>query len=487
MARNEYQLYPDFGAELREIRNNGINERLIEKIINKHLNNAEYNKALYKRYMVIDGAVPIFNREPRFKMKPLPDGTIPKQINNKINNDFFGEIVDFGVGYFAGKPISYSYSKTEESKEATGGEDAVKKARKALTDFTTRNNMYDVDMEVTKHASIYGYAGRLLYHDKDGNERVMVIPGFETIILSETSITEPEYAIRYYLTTDINGSEYWVVEFYDNKEIIFYEGQLSNIKEVKRCENLFDYCPLQGVPRNNEMMGDPEKVLEDIDAYDRVVSDSSNQIEGQVNSKEIYENVQISPEEISMANYTGALSFFNGTGNGKIYNLEKNINDSFVEHQLQRLSDNIYKFSKTPNLNDEAFANSSSGITLKFKLTALETKCGMFQAKMMSAGTYMFKLLASSWYKKGIYIDPLQCVMEFKRNFPLDIESEARAAQAMIAAGVPKEIAYNLALSCVDDIDYVMQLIEEEQSNIPSLEYAIRQNNNDGQDNDDDM
>lgn len=484
MARNEYQLYPDFGAELKEIRNNGITASLIEKIINKHLNNAAYNKELYKRYMAIDGAVPIFNREPRFKMKPLPDGTIPKQINNKINNDFFGEIVDFGVGYFAGKPISYSYSKTEESEEDTGGDEAVKAARKALTDFTTRNNMYDVDMEVTKHASIYGYAGRLLYHDKDGNERVMAIPGFETIVLSETSITEPEYAIRYYPAADINGSEYWVVEFYDDKEIIVYEGQLSGIQEVERYENLYGSCPLQGVPRNNEMMGDAEKVLADIDAYDRVVSDSSNQIEGQVNSKEIYENVQITPEEIAMANYTGALTFFNGTGNGKIYNLEKNINDSFVEHQLQRLSDNIYKFSKTPNLNDEAFANSSSGIALKFKLTGLETKCGMFQAKMVSAGTYMFRLLASAWEKKGMHIDPLQCVMEFKRNFPLDVESEARAAQAMIAAGVPKEIAYNLSLSCVDDIDYVMQLIEEEQSNIPSLEYAAGRNGNDGQDED---
>lgn len=476
MVRNEYQLYPDFGAELREIRNNGISESLIEKIICKHLNNAAYNKALYNRYKAIDGAVPIFNREPRFKMKPLPGGIVPKQINNKINNDFFGEIVDFGVGYFAGKPISYSYSKTEESVEDTGGNEAIKEARKALTDFTTRNNMYDVDMEITKHASIYGYAGRLLYHDKEGNERVMVLPGFETIVLSETSITEPEYAIRYYPTVDINGSEYWDVEYYDDQEIIVYEGrQLSSIKEVERYENLYGYCPLQGVPRNNEIMGDAEKVLEDIDAYDRVVSDSSNQIEGQVNSKEIYENVQITPEEIAMANYTGALSFFNGTGSGKIYNLEKNVNDSFVEHQLQRLSDNIYKFSKTPNLNDEAFGNAS-GTALRFKLTALESKCGMFQAKMASAGTYMFKLLAAAWEKKGLHIDPLQCVMEFKRNFPLDVESEARAAQALINTGMPKEIAWDKSLSFIDDIDYVMQLVENEKDGIPPLSEPDEEN-----------
>ena len=60
-------------------------------------------------------------------------------------------------------------------------------------------------------------------------------------------------------------------------------------------------------------------------------------------------------------------------------------------------------------------------------------------------------------------------MMDFKRNFPLDILSEAQAAQQMINAGLPKRIAYQLAFSGIDDIDYVMQLIEEEESGIPPL------------------
>ena len=58
--------------------------------------------------------------------------------------------------------------------------------------------MFDVDMETTKFASIYGYAGRLFFIDLEGNERVMPVHGYETIILSNTNITEPIYAIRYY-------------------------------------------------------------------------------------------------------------------------------------------------------------------------------------------------------------------------------------------------------------------------------------------------
>lgn len=467
MPRSEYQLFPNYTSELEEIKSNGINEALLSKIIEKHVHNSTYNKSLYKRYMTLENGVPIFRREPRFKI-PEVDGKQPHQINNKINNDYFSEIIDFKVGYFAGKPISYSYSRTEESEEDTGSMEAVKEARKAISDFSTLNNMYDVDMEVTKHAAICGYAGRLFYHDTDGNERVMALPGYEVIILSSTAITEPEYGIRYYSTEDINGHEYLVVEYYDNQEIQIYEGQLHALTKKKSIKNLYGFCPLQGIPNNNEMTGDAEKVLSEIDAYDRVVSDSSNQIEGQVHSKEIYENVNISPEEIALGNYTGALSFHNGTGNGRIYKLESNINDAFVEHHLERLTDNIYRFSKTPNLNDLEFG-TSSGIALKFKLTGLEAKCGMFQAKMMSAGVYMFKLLAGSWSKKGLDIDPLQCIMEFKRNLPIDLLAEAQTAQHLIGAGLPKEFVYSL-LSSVDDVDYIMQLIEKEMNNIPSLE-----------------
>ena len=148
-VRNEFELLPEFSAELEEIRRNGISLDLIYKIIQKHRPNALYNKSLYNRYLGIDGYTPIFNRQPKYEEAD--------PINNKVNNDFIGEIVNFTVGYFAGEPISYSYSSTDEAEEETGGENAVNEAKKALTDFVTRNNMFGVDMETTKNAALCGY------------------------------------------------------------------------------------------------------------------------------------------------------------------------------------------------------------------------------------------------------------------------------------------------------------------------------------------
>ena len=461
-VRTELSKYPDYSAEVEAIDADGISEKLLNRIINKHRKNAIHNKKLMDRYGVIDKSVPIFKRKHRFEDDQ-------NAINNMLNNDFFSEIVDFKVGYFAGKPIGYSYSNTQEAKEETGSNEAVEEAAKAITDFVTRNNMYDVDMEISKYAAICGYAGRLFYIEEGtGYERCMAVEPYEAIVLSKLEVTEPKYAVRYYKTKDINDRTIWKAEFYDDRDIYYFEGNIGNMTFIKKEPHLFDFCPLQLIPNNKEMLGDAEKVLSLIDAYDRALSDCNNEVEGFARAYMVYENVKASDNDIRRAQKTGAIQFFSGTANGKVYFLTKDINDEFTENHLDRLEENIYRFSKTPNLSDDTFG-TASGIALKFKLTGLETKCGMFQAKMQAAGNYMFKLLSSSWRKKRIEVEPLQCVMDFKRNFPLDLLSEAQAAQALIAAGLPKRLVYALAVSGIDDVEWVMQQIEAEENSIPDL------------------
>lgn len=461
MNRKSIELYPDYSSEIDELKTKELSIELLYKIIKKHYYNSKYNRNLYKRYMTLDGELPIFKRKPRFN---------DDVINNKINNDFFSEIVDFKTGYFAGEPISYGYSKGEEAESVTGGEVGIDRATKAITDFVTLNNMFGVDMETTKFASIYGYAGRLFYIDLDCNIRVMPVHGYETIILSSTDISEPEFAVRYYEVQDKDYVKRWVVEFYDNTYVYIYKGYLSSLKLVEKREHGFDYCPLQGIANNKELMGDAEKVLALIDDYDKVLSDNSNEVESFVHAYMVFKNLRIDDDTIREAQKNGAIKIppvGSSAKEGSVEFLTKNINDSFTEHHLDRLRDNIYRFSKTPNLNDDSFG-SASGISLKFKLHGLETKCGMFEAKMMDAAQYMWKLLCAVWAKKNIIVDPLQITMDFTRNFPLDTLAEAQTVQALIGAGIPKEVAYS-QLSFVDDVDYVMEMIENEKNDTVSL------------------
>lgn len=331
--------------------------------------------------------------------------------------------------------------------------------------------MFGCDLKLTKLASIYGYVGRLFYIDPRGVERCMILHSYETIVLSSTSLAEPEYAIRYYYREEISGKKTWTVEFYDDKKIYTYKGGLGSLKEEGAPRlHMFDYCPLQAIVNNEEMLGDAEKVLAAIDDYDKGVSDNSNEIESFVHAYMIFKGFHnLSDKTIREGRINGAFNLpSTGTQQAEVSFLTKEINDAFTEHHLKRLEDNIYRFSKTPNLTDETFGNAS-GVSLKFKLHGLETKCGMFQANVMDAAQYMWQVLASAWAKREKKVDPLHVTMDFKRNFPLDMSNEATTAQALINAGFPKRLVYAL-MSFVDDVDEVMEEIEEEKGdNVTSL------------------
>ena len=469
--------YPDYAAEIDAIKESGITPELLQRIIRRHQPCGEHMKDLYGRYQTEIDRVPIFTRTPRFSDTNTTDaeGNIQEleaesTINNKINNDFFSEIVDIKVGYFAGKPANYTYGDDYQAEEETGGEEAVDEASKVLSDFVKRNNLFDINMETTKFAAICGYSGRLFYIDREGEERVMVIAPYEAVILSSAEMTEPSYGVRYYSYLDLNDQLSWKVEFYDDQYVYYFEGQLNGLVFKKKSPHLFNYCPLQGVPNNRELMGDAEKVLANIDDYDSAYSDNSNDIEGFANAYMVFKNCRVDKDTMRTANATGVIGIDVDDPDSPydVSYLTKNIDGSFVSGHLDRAEDNIYRFSKTPNLNDPKFT-AVSGMALRIKMTGLETKAGTFEAKQVSADTYMFKLLSSSYEKKKIPFDPLQCSVKYNRNFPTDFQGEAQAVQALIAAGLPKQIAFK-ALSFVDDIGVVMRLIETEKDDIPGME-----------------
>ena len=189
--------YPDYSGYIDYLDAHGFDDEVMNRIIDRHTLNREYTKKLYERYKCYEDAVPIFSRRPRFDDNIADsEGNKIEPLNNKINNDFFGEINDIMIGYFAGKAASYSYSSDDDAIEQTGGDGAVDEARNELSSFITRNNFYDLNQEVTKYASVCGYAGRLFYIDREGKERCMVVPPYEAIALTRDKVQEPNYAVR---------------------------------------------------------------------------------------------------------------------------------------------------------------------------------------------------------------------------------------------------------------------------------------------------
>lgn len=442
---------------LKEIDENKINGEIIAKIIEKHKPIREKCLLLYERYKASVGGVPILSRRPA-EYRDFETDTIKRlddKVNNRLNNAFDAEIVDTKIGYMLGSPISY---------EPDEGAKVNESMKQALADFVVRNNVSDKDAELGKKAAICGYAARLAYIDPEGNERIMNIDPWEAVFLTETDYTEPKYALRYFFVDE----DTLQAEFYDRKKYYIFQSKNNGVFTAGKSDvHTFDFCPLFGFPNNEEMMADAEKVFTLIDAYDRTLSDANNEIEQFRLAYLVVSGAGVDDEELQEANRRSLLELPDDTS---AEYLTKDVNDTMIENHLDRLEENILRFSKSVNFSDEAFGGNISGIAMRFKLMALENKCIATERKMTAALRYQFKVICSAWAKRNICSpdDYLSVWFGFTRNLPANLLDEAQTT-AQLKGFVSEKTRLSL-LSFVDDVDYEMEQMDEDSAGTVDLD-----------------
>ncbi|WP_286058089.1 phage portal protein [Bacillus mojavensis] len=438
---------------LDQIRASGITPELIAEIIEAHKSDHDRMKNLYDRYKAEVQGVPILTRE-AIEYEDFETGHVKRidhKVNNKLNNSFDSDIVDTKVGYLFGHPITYEFDDKRETGTTSSG-------KQMIDDFNTLNNIADEDSEWGKMATICGYGARLAYIDRNGNERVKNIEPWEAVFLSDGNIHEPEYALRYYET--YNGQQ--KAEFYDSKTIYYFSTKDSSafILDDKK-PHMFDGCPLFGLANNKELKGDAEKVLSLIDAYDRTLSDASNEIEQYRLAYLILKGLGADEDTLQQLKKTGILELYDEKDD--VSYLTKDINDAIIENHLNRLEENILRFAKSVNFSDESFGGNVTGVAMKFKLMALENKCITMERKMTAALRYQYKLIFSAWAtkNKAKAEDYLKVWFGFKRNLPANVLEEAQTT-AQLKGNISEETRLSL-LSFVDDVQYELQKMKDEE------------------------
>jgi SPP1 family phage portal protein len=426
--------------------------KLLKKIIDEFepLKQRMINR--YERYKASEKGVPIFTRE--FK----GDGNKDK-VNNKLNNDFFSEIIDTKIGYMFGLPISYSLDHDDEE------------VLKRIQDFLKANHTEDADAETGKFASVCGYGARLLYHDKEGIEKVMNIKPYEAIFLTNSSVAEPTYAIRCYPIKVIDGDDFkdgYKVEFYNETNIIEYTGEdLDKLQETKRIPNLYKGVPLIGFPNNEELQGDVDKSIALIEGYDRAFSDVNSEIEQFRLAYMVFTGVEIDEETTKDLIKSGAIELPEGATASF---LTKSLDDDILEHHLDRLEKNICRFTKHVNLSDESFGGNLTGVAIRYKLLALETKSGTLEMKFTKSLRQQFKLLFDAWNLRSNKdeLDYLCMTFQFTRNIPVNLADEADV-QGKLQGLMSEETRLSL-FSAIHDPKAEIQKMQEEEADSINLD-----------------
>lgn len=432
-----------------------IDANMIKILIDQSKNRHDEIKKLYERYKGTKDGVPILTRS------YIINGVEQKdKINNKVSNDFFGEIIDTKVGFFCGVPITYNLDKETYG---TAYDDDME----LINDFNDLNSIEDIDAETAKRAAIGGYCGRLMYlSQEDGAAvvRLMVLDPWECIFIGQ-SIDEPDYSIRYYDVDsyDANGEKKTTThaELYDSTLVkYFVKNDAGNFVPEKPdyAHQLF-YNPLIGFANNDEMQGDAEKVLPLIDGYDRTVSDVNSELE-QFRLSYMY-TIGMMVDDATLAKCRQTGNFSLPDKECEIGFIEKNINDAVIEHHLERLEANIYRFSKTPSMKDMKSNDQLSAAAMKIQFRPFEYKCKTCENKFKKSLRQQYKILCSLWGAQGYDINYLDVEFVFTRNYPQNLLEEADLLMKL--KGVVSDKTALSLVSFVQDPEKEIEAIQGDQ------------------------
>lgn len=279
------------------------------------------------------------------------------QPNNKIVNPYPKYITDMLVGYFVGQPISYT------SKE----EDELLEDLQAIFDYSDEQ---EENLELAKICSIKGKAYELLYRDEDARIRFNEFGPDQMFVIYDMTISPSiKFAIRYYDVGEGNDKITYA-EVFDKEVCTLYKGKDSDLSLEQITPHTFKDVPVIEYVNNKEEQGDFEQVITLIDAYNKAQSNTLNDMD------------QFTDAYLILVNMAG-------TDSGRIEDLKrdrvmlldedgdakwliKEINDAWVENYKDRVRRDIHKFSYTPDMQDESFGNNLSGVSIRYKILAME-------------------------------------------------------------------------------------------------------------------
>lgn len=327
--------------------------------------------------------------------------------NNRLVNPYATYITDMYCGYFMGEPVSYG---SEE-------EQFISK----LTELYNYNDEASENSELAKDASICGVAYELLYLDANKDIRFRKLDPTTCIpIYDNTLENNLLYFIRYYTNTDIiSGNTTTYAEVYSENERTLYILGNGAVEFLETEPHSFGDVPVIIYQNNEEERGDFESVISLIDAYDKLESDSVNEVEYFNDAYlALYGLSGTETEDIAAMKQMRVLLM---PTDAKAEWLIKDVNDAYLENIKTRIAKDIHKFSMCPPMTDEDFAANASGVAMKYKLMGLENATSKKERSFKKGLQRRIEIITNMLGVFGSAFDWRSINITFKRNIPSNL------------------------------------------------------------------
>jgi len=378
--------------------------------------------------------------------------TDPNKPNNRLVNNYYGEIVDTITGYFLGNPIVLNYE--------------VEEVQDFLDYIFADNDSDDLFMEIGKEGAIKGRSALMVYQNEYSETRMVRVPAEEVIfIYNANKPDELLYAVRFYkIKLANNEDELRYAEVYSSSDISYWiedsEMGLFRVDDMNPPhEHIFGRVPIIEFPNNEERMGDFEKVISLVEDFDKIMSSNSDELEVFRSAYLMIKNMSLNNDTVRRLKEEGIIEVGE---DGDVKFITKQLPKDYMTAHLDRLQDNIYRFSQVPNLSDDNFANNLSGVAIRFKLFGLETRCITKERKFRRAMKELIKVLAEPIRViTGEVVDLNKLSIQFTRNVPNNLSELADVIQKL--NGIVDRVSLVGLLPFVDDAKDVVEMAEKEK------------------------
>lgn len=371
--------------------------------------------------------------------------------DNRVHSNLASMIVKNSTNYFIGKPVSYDFK-----------DEAM---RNTLEQYLFDSREEQENKQLAKSCSKYGIAYELCGVDeyKDPYVRMLdPLNTFEVVLndILETPVCVVSYMRYQVLTTKEQRIKGWIY----TKDIIYSFDGASTYDNLALREEINPYKPMMPVviyKNNDECKGDFEDVTELLNAYNRLLSNSFDDIEGILNAVFVIYNATLSAEESKKLNKTRVLSLIGD--NAKAEFLSKSLDEEYISMLRNWIREDIFTITNVPDFTDEKFAGNQSGVALSYKLIGFENlrqeKVGYFKTGLLDRMDILlnFKNLTET----PIWLLERDVDIRFTPNLPANIEKDKEIATLFTLGVISRQTAIQ-EMDLVADADEELKRIEAE-------------------------
>lgn len=367
--------------------------------------------------------------------------------DNRVVVNFPKYLIDTFEGYLMGVPVRITHD-----------DDSINEYITNLSDF---NNLEDVLYEIKKNTLQYGIGYGLVFMDEESQVNIVELSPMDTFVIKDDSIRKkPKYGVNYHLREDntIVGT------YSDNEKVYYFEEGDDGLKNAEApISHYFGDVPIIEFVENKEYQAlwEPAQTL--IDQYNKVISEKSNDVDYFADAYIKIIGMELKQQQLADLRDMRVINLYNQNPDldfkGDVEFLAKPSADETQENLLAKLEEKIYQITMVSNISNESFG-SSAGISLAYKLQAMDNLSRNSETKFKAGLKKMFKLINNvpSTYSDGEWqnID-----FKFTRNIPKNVLEETQVINNL--NGIVSRETQLSYLSIVDDPKLEMERAKSEQ------------------------